>query len=57
MTAIFPIIAIVAIFTFINTHAASTTKKEKKKSSAVELSEALEKLIKESSSGAESDSK
>ncbi|MGB3296726.1 MAG: hypothetical protein WBA76_00545 [Phormidesmis sp.] len=54
MPAFLPIIAIAAVFVFISTHAASSPKKEKKKSSADELVQALEKVIKESS-GAKSD--
>lgn len=55
MPAVFPIIAIAAVFVFISTHAASTPKKEKKKSPSAELAQAFEKVIKEAS-GAKSDS-
>ncbi|MEL6159787.1 MAG: hypothetical protein AAFQ40_11190 [Cyanobacteria bacterium J06623_5] len=46
MPALFPIIAIVAVFMFISTHAAvSPPKKKKGKSPSEDLAKAIEKVI------------
>jgi hypothetical protein len=51
MPAIFPIIAIVAVFVFVSTHAAVSTppKKEKSKSPPSDLAKAIEEVIQASS--------
>jgi len=49
MPALFPIIAIVAVFVFISTHAAvSSPPKKKEKSPSKDLADAIEQVIKAS---------